>query len=116
MRLAEINRVRYNATMAGKSRSREKSLDGCRKKTVEELVVTISHEINNPLQIILALSEELLQQELPRDVRDRARGIHEMAERIKNVIRLLQQIKAPKTGKYAEDIDMIELGPPKREG
>jgi len=81
----------------------------CKLKTIAEMIVTVSHEINNPLQVISGVSEMLLLKDLPEDTKESIRMIIDMTERIQTAVKRIQGIKVPKTSSYTEDIDMLDI-------
>lgn len=66
-----------------------------RLATVGEMASGIAHEINNPLTGILGFAELLLQRDLPVDVMEEIRTIHEAGTRLSQTVRRLLAFARP---------------------
>jgi len=79
---------------------------------IGEIVVTINHEINNPLTSIINIAE-ILEYSLPalsiEKIRESIRAILEQSKRIRKVTYKLSQLRELKDQKYFGDIKMIKL-------
>ncbi len=83
-----------------------------RLAAIGEIVVTINHEINNPLTSIIGLAEILeiaFQTGNSRKVSDGLKGILKQAKRIQKVTEQLNNISSSKVNNYVGDTKMISL-------
>jgi signal transduction histidine kinase len=89
----------------------ESLIEAERLATVHQLVVTLSHRINNSLAGILSALEILLESEegLSALVRQTLVRVKEEASKIKTIVSRLQELKSLRTIPYLEDIDMLDL-------
>lgn len=87
----------------------------CKLKTIAELITTVSHEINNPLQVISGVAELMLESDLTPDTKESLRAIVDMTGRIQAVVNRIHEIKIPKTSSYARDVDMLDIGRTERQ-
>lgn len=79
-------------------------------KTLKATVVTLAHQINNPLAALLGKCELLLlDQKEPGPQKRSLEVIRDMALRITEVIRKLQSIQAVETTVYLRDQDMVRI-------
>lgn len=80
-------------------------------KILQEVGVSINHETNNALAIIMGNAEILLKQFDNKDHRTRARieAIHRQAVRIANVVNNVCKIKKITHTKYYREIEMVNL-------
>lgn len=59
-----------------------------RLATVGEMAAGIAHEINNPLTCVIGFSELLMMEEdLPKDTRERLRMINDSSQRVKDIVK-----------------------------
>ncbi|RKY48954.1 MAG: hypothetical protein DRP88_01020 [Candidatus Neomarinimicrobiota bacterium] len=83
-----------------------------RMAAIGEIVVTVNHEINNPLTSIIGIAE-ILDYSLPslshEKIRDSIKAILNEAKRIKRVTHRLARLKSSETGSYLGSIKMIKL-------
>jgi len=102
--------ARLNALLETEEKSKEK-LEYERQKTLAQLAVTLKHEINNPLAIILAQGELLYKEEkrLSRKAGKRIESIIENARRIKEVLVQLEKLEKIKSTNYIAGVDMIDI-------
>jgi len=81
-----------------------------RLDAISKMVVTMNHEINNPLTTIVGLSELLIRKDdLPAPVLQRLSDVHEAALRICEVIKALSQIEELSTKTYLTDVLMFDV-------
>jgi two-component system, sensor histidine kinase and response regulator len=82
-----------------------------KRATVGEMMITINHEINNPLSAVLG-NTELLMMELT-DVSDRARRkletIYAEAMRIRDILKRINNLRVVESTRYLDDLSMINL-------
>lgn len=90
-------------------KAEKEMIKACRMRTLAETIVTVSHEINNPLQIIIGESDTLLKKEIPEDIKEALHIIGQMSERIKHSIKQMQHIKEARSTDYSGDITMIDI-------
>jgi len=78
--------------------------------SVGEMAAGVAHEINNPLTAVIALSQILVESQLPDGVREDVQDIHNEAQRAANVVRnLLLFARGEGAEKQPEQInDLIE--------
>ena len=87
---------------------------------IQQVVVTLSHGINNPLAGIIGAIEVLLRNEqgLPAEAKEVLVNIRQEAEKIKKIMSQLKELKVLHTTSYlrdnARDIKMIDLNPSKK--
>jgi DNA-binding response OmpR family regulator len=83
-----------------------------RLAAVGALVVTMSHEINNPLTGIIGNCQIILAKKssLPREITDKVQIILDMALRISKVIQKAANLKEVTTKTYLNDTEMLDLG------
>ncbi len=83
-----------------------------RLAAIGEIIVTVNHEINNPLSAVISLAEilELMVQSGNKDkIRESANGIVKGANRIKKVTERLSQISSSASEEYIDGIKMTIL-------
>lgn len=86
-----------------------------KKATIAQMIITLSHEINNPLTSIL-WHAQLIQEWLAKvpsvdeNVWNSLRVLDQEANRIKKVIDRLQSLKEPVIKEYVSGVEMIDLG------
>lgn len=77
---------------------------------VAETVATVQHEINNPLAALLGHVQLLRQGLVPAAEQDAAlEEVAVQAERIAEVLRILRELKVPRTVAYTEGLRMLDL-------
>ncbi|MGQ9627587.1 MAG: response regulator [Anaerolineae bacterium] len=92
----------------------EELLEKERAATIGQMVITLSHEINNPLTSII-WHTRLLQEELtrnnnaPEEMLLSLETIAENAHRIEDVLKRLHNIREPVLTDYTSDAKMIDL-------
>jgi PAS domain S-box-containing protein len=90
---------------------REQLLEAERRATITRMVVTASHEINNPLTVVLS-SVLFLQEDLapiPGRVRKDLEMIQESVAQIQNVLYRMQELAEPAATRYLPGIEMYDL-------
>jgi K+-sensing histidine kinase KdpD len=82
-----------------------------RLKAITQTAVTINHEVNTPLSVVLGYAQLLLsrKEELNQDTIDKLKKIEQGALRIKEVTHKLSKIVEPIIVKYAGDVKMVDL-------
>jgi len=82
-----------------------------RLAAVGSMVVTLNHEINNPLAAIAGNAEllEMTLKDAPRDVREKLRVIQDQCMRIKDILIRIRNLKEANPKAYLQDTDMIDL-------
>ncbi len=95
----------------------ESQLKSERLKAMTQTAVTINHEVNTPLSVVLGYAQLLLsrKEELPQDTIDKLKKIEQGALRIKEVTHKLSKIIEPVIVKYAGDVKMVDLEKSKTE-
>ncbi len=91
---------------------RRKLVDAERLAAVAQVAVTVKHEINNPLSVILGNAELLLALTDDRDAAARAKlhGIIDQVERIQGALAKLDGLRKADAVSYQEGTLMIGLG------
>ena len=89
----------------------EKLIEAERLKTIERMVATVNHEINNPLCSIL-LSAQMLEKMVfagDESVKRKAKSIVENADRIASIVSKLENIQRAAAQTTDENSDMFDL-------
>jgi DNA-binding response OmpR family regulator len=86
-----------------------------KKATIAQMVITLSHEINNPLTSVLwhaQLMQEWLEEApaVGENVWNSLRALVQEANRIQKVIDRLQSLEEPAVKEYVSGVEMIDLG------
>ena len=82
-----------------------------RQSALNQLALTLRHEINNPLAALCAYAELLLVElKEPPDLRRRVEQIYEAAKRIQEVVRRTEQLR-DELQEYQPGVQMIKLPP-----
>jgi nitrogen-specific signal transduction histidine kinase len=95
--------------------TKDKPVEDKERAAIQQVVVTLSHGINNPLAGILGSIEVLLRNEhgLPAEAREVLLYIKQEAEKIRNIMCQLKDLKILYTTSYlkdnTQDIKMIDL-------
>ncbi len=86
-------------------------IETARLKTIERMVATVNHEINNPLCSILLSAQMLEKMVFDGDdsVKRKAKSIVENADRIASIVGKLENIQRSATQPTDEDSDMFDL-------
>ena len=86
----------------------QKAQAASRLSTVGEMASGIAHEINNPLTSVIGFAWLLMQKDVPEDIKEYARYIHEGAERVASIVgRLLTFSRQQKPEKTSADVNRI---------
>ncbi|MEW6209228.1 MAG: histidine kinase dimerization/phospho-acceptor domain-containing protein [Acidobacteriota bacterium] len=82
-----------------------------RRAAIGEIIVTVCHEINNPLTAILGQAQliELRPEGLPPEVIEKIRIIDESAERIRQITEKMRSLRDSQTTSYVGQQRMIAL-------
>ncbi len=79
-------------------------------ETINKMVVTLNHEMNQPLSIIISQADMALQDTVVKSqLHEDLTMIKEEAWKISEMIKKIRQIKEIKLTEYSEGIDMIDL-------
>jgi len=91
--------------------ARTKEIELERLKAVREIVVSLSHEINNPLCVVLGIAQLMLlrARQFDRKTVDQLKSIEQQAQRIQELTHKLNQIDRLYTTSYAEGCTMIDI-------
>lgn len=82
--------------------------------TVDQMTITLSHEINNPLTSILwhtKLLQDTLQKQpsISKDILTSLKAIEHEAQRIQKVMGQLRRIEKPMVAEYVAGVEMIDM-------
>jgi signal transduction histidine kinase len=90
---------------------REKLLKAERLGAIGEVVVTVRHEINNPLTTVIGNIELLLERHGDKDgdLKMRLETILNNSLRIAEIVQKLQAIKRDKAVEYVKGVSMTDL-------
>ncbi len=82
-----------------------------RRAAIGEIIVTVCHEINNPLTAIMGQAQliELRPEGLPPEIIEKIRVIDESAERIRQITEKMRNLRDSQTTHYAGQQRMIAL-------
>lgn len=83
-----------------------------KRAAVSATVVSLNHEINNPLQIISGNLQLALVEELPQEAREKLEIVDGQLRRVAKVLKKLREIESPKLREYidGDDEKMLEVG------
>lgn len=86
-------------------------LEAERRAAVGEIIITICHEINNPLSAILGQVQliEMRSDDPPDRVMERVRVIDQCAEKIRTITEKMRHLQSTKTVTYVGQTKMIDL-------
>ncbi len=111
LRTQNLDLIELNKELKEKNQlileSQEKLVEMQRKETIYETVLTLQHEINNPLAI-LSLNTEMLQKESNGNLNKRLVSISDSVQRIKNILDKIKLLKNDKI-KSRTTIDGIKI-------
>ena len=115
-----IDTLREIGLALGAAIQREEALQ---LATAQRMLVTVSHEINNPLQIILGATESLLAEcEAAGDDAERLRAVSQAAVRIADLVEKCKSLARVEPTPYRGETEMLKLtlgsttsGPSRRE-
>jgi signal transduction histidine kinase len=82
-----------------------------RRAAIGEIVITVCHEINNPLTAIMGNTQliELRAKTIPQEILERVRVIDQCAVLIKDITEKMRQLKKAETIVYAGQEKMIDI-------
>ncbi|MGC8596181.1 MAG: response regulator [Candidatus Kryptoniota bacterium] len=80
-----------------------------RLEGIKSLIVTISHELNNPLAALKLSLNVLERKQVPPDIQSYINIMKDNAERIELVVSKLKELKSEKITSYIGNIKMIDL-------
>ena len=95
-------------------RSLQRALVQTQKKaTVGEMMITLNHEINNPLAAILGNTELLLMEakELPERSQRKLDTIYRESMRIRDILKRINNLREIQSTRYLNDMSMIDISP-----
>jgi len=91
--------------------ARQQIIEQEKLNTLHATVVTLAHQINNPLTTLIGKVELLLfHEELPEETRQSLETIREMSLRIAEVIRRLQEVRSIQITPYLRNENMLNIG------
>jgi len=103
----DIRAVVETALAVAESYRREKALD--RMRTIGEMAGAFAHQVRNPLQVVLGMSELMMRSEKERDWRKDSRVIHEAALRIHDLSSDLLNLSRVGQPNSMEEVSAFEL-------
>ncbi len=83
-------------------------------EAIQEIVITVSHEVNNPLAAIKLAANILLKKDLPPDIRTYIKIIKENTDRIEQTILKLRELKSDQIVPYVGKLKMLDLSEPQK--
>lgn len=90
--------------------TRAKLTEAEKLATLGEMVITLRHEINNPLQAIMLSAENLLNDLKEGNVsKEDIETVIKSCERITETLRLTTRLKRIRSSQYVGDADMLDL-------
>ena len=108
----EVQNTKLVKTLDDLQHAQDQLIEKERLAAIGEIVVTVNHEINNPLAAVIGLAEilEIMVQNGNQDkIRDSANAILKGANRIKKVTQRLTKISSSNTLEYIEGVKMTKL-------
>ncbi|MBU8932991.1 MAG: hypothetical protein KOO62_03180 [candidate division Zixibacteria bacterium] len=98
-------------TGAGDSETLKSRLEKERLSGILDTAVTVNHEINNPLQAILASVQLLMlgRKDIDDELKSKLKTIEEAAMKIGDVTQKLTRISNPNPVKYLDGTNMVDL-------
>lgn len=97
-------RLRHALLLADQQKG--EALAAERLESLRQLAGTLKHEINNPLAVIF-MQVEMLQRKYPEEAR--LAKIGEMADRIRDLVQVLQKMREAPTEGYADGSSILKL-------
>ena len=90
----------------------DKLIESERLAAIGALVVTISHEINNPLTGIIGHCQIMLmnRDKIPEEFIPRIESVLRLAERIAGIVSKISNLKKASTKPYLGEVEMLDLG------
>lgn len=87
----------------------QKKLLGTEKlKSINAMVATYNHELNNPLQIAL-MSLSALKKHVPEDAKAHVEKLNDSLERVLNIVKKIQNIQEVESEEYGSSAKTINL-------
>lgn len=82
-----------------------------KKATVGEMMITLNHEINNPLAAVLGNTELLMMEaeSLSERSRRKLETIHRESMRIRDILKKINNLREVQSTRYLNDMSMIDL-------
>ena len=83
-----------------------------KKATVGEMMITINHEINNPLSAIIGNTELLLMEldDLPEKSARKLKTIHHESLRVRDILKRISRLREIESTPYLDGMSMIDIG------
>lgn len=78
-------------------------------EAIQEIVITVSHEVNNPLAAIKLAANILLKKDLSADIKTYVRIIKENTDRIEQTILKLRELRSDQLVPYVGRLKMFDL-------
>ncbi len=85
-------------------------------EAIQEIVITVSHEVNNPLAAIKLAANILLKKDLPPDIKTYVKIIKENTDRIEQTILKLRELKSDQIVPYVGKLKMLDLSNQQKKG
>jgi len=110
--IARVSSAMRNKRLYDELRAtREKLTETEKLATIGEMVTTLHHEINNPLQAIVLSAENMLRDlETDEISRDDIEIVLKSCSRIHDVLKRILRLKRIRSSKYVGNADMLDLG------
>ena len=86
----------------------QKAQTASRLAFIGEMAAGIAHEINNPLTSVIGYAQLLMQEDIPKNIREEVKIIHDGAQRVANIVKRLLSFARQQTQKQ-EYIDINEI-------
>ncbi len=83
------NITEHKKAEAERQELERKAQTSSRLASVGEMASGIAHEINNPLTSVVGFSELLMEKDLPKDIRDDIKIIHDGSKRVADIVKRL---------------------------
>ena len=87
--LAVIGRIDVSRDITARKRTEERIQETARLASIGELAAGVAHEINNPLAVILGLSQLITAEDLPQQTMDDVDNIYGQAQRAARIVHSL---------------------------
>jgi two-component system NtrC family sensor kinase len=90
--------------------AQERLVKASRLAAIGEVSLTVRHEVNNPLTVILGETQFLLLgQDLPEEAKASLKTVEKMCLRIQNVVKKLSEVKEDKTKEFMKGLKTIDF-------
>jgi signal transduction histidine kinase len=88
-------------------------LEAERRAAIGQIVITVCHEINNPLSAIIGQAQLLRMQpdSSPERLQERIKVIDQCAEKIRLITEKMRNLESTRTVTYVGQTKMIDLNP-----